>query len=475
MLTYSLEHTDGCSLYEYLYRCIREDILSGRLAAGTKLPSKRAFAKNLGVSVITVETAYAQLMAEGYIYSLPKRGFYVEKLERGSLPRPRPAEKPLPPPEQSPVWFADLVTNHMPAENFPFSTWTRLLRNVLSDQGEELMRASSAQGRRELQEAICQHLYSFRGMTVEPEQIVVGAGTEHLYGLLVQLLGRDKIYGVEEPGYQKPARIYESNGARCAFLPMDGAGVRADVLEDSGVDILHISPSHQFPTGIVMPVSRRYELLGWCARQEGRYILEDDYDCEFRTGGKPIPTLQSIDASERVIYINTFSKTLASTIRISYMVLPVSLVEPFRRRLGFYACPVSSFEQLALTQFIREGYFEKHINRMRNHYRAQRDSILRQLRASPIADRIAVRMENEGLHFLLEVQGELTDADLVRSAEREGVRISCLSQYYHGAPDESHVIVVNYAGLPTDRTPEAVERLICSIRRVLDGETEGAV
>lgn len=467
MLTYTLVHTGRCSLYESLYRCIRDDILAGRLEAGTKLPSKRIFAKHLGVSVITVENAYAQLVAEGYLYSQPKRGYFVEKLTVSAPPAPRPELPPLSAPAEEPQYFADFVTNHIPAENFPFSTWTKLLRNVLSEEGEELMHASSAQGRRELQEAIARHLYDFRGMVVAPEQIVIGAGTEYLYGLLVQFFGRDKIFGVEEPGYQKPARIYESNGARCAFLPMDDAGVRSDALEAQDVDILHISPSHHFPTGVVMPVSRRYELLGWCARQEGRYILEDDYDCEFRTSGKPIPTLQSIDASERVVYINTFSKTLSSTIRISYMVLPRSLVEPFREKLGFYACTVSSFEQLALAEFIREGYFEKHLNRMRNHYRTQKVRILQQLKASPIADRIAVRMENEGLHFLLEIYADLEDSQLIRRCQAAGLRISCLSQYYHGAPTRAHVIVVNYAGLPADRTDEAVRRLIRCIDAVI--------
>lgn len=466
MLTYTLTHTDQCSLYETLYRCIRDDILSGRLLANEKLPSKRVFAKHLGVSVITVENAYAQLVAEGYLYSLPKRGYFVEKLTVAPLPAARP--EPLPSyTSEDPSYFADFVTNHIPAENFPFSTWTKLLRNILSTEGEELMHASSAQGRRELQEAIAHHLYDFRGMVVSPDQIVIGAGTEYLYGLLVQFFGRDKIFGVEDPGYQKPARIYESNGARCAFLTMDESGIRSDLLEEQGVDILHISPSHHFPTGIVMPISRRYELLGWCARSEGRYILEDDYDCEFRTSGKPIPTLQSIDASDRVIYINTFSKTLSSTIRISYMVLPPSLVTPFREKLGFYACTVSSFEQLALAEFIQDGYFEKHLNRMRNHYRAQKDCILQQLKASSIADRISVRMEKEGLHFLLEIHRDLEDAALIAHCREKGLRISCLSQYYHGTPTASHVVVVNYAGLTHSQTEEAVSLLIQCIGDII--------
>ena len=469
MLTYTLSRQGGCSLYEQLYRCIREDILSGRLAAGEKLPSKRMLAEHLNVSVVTVENAYAQLMAEGYLFSRPKRGFFVERLAQDALPRPALRPTPAPPEPEPPQerWFADLVTNHIPAENFPFSTWAKLLREVLSQAGEELMHAPSAQGRRELQEAIAGHLYHFRGMSVEPEQIVIGAGTEYLYGLLVQLLGRDKIFGVEEPGYQKPFLIYQSSGARAVPIPMDEAGVQLAELEARGVDVLHISPSHHFPTGIVMPVSRRYELLGWCARGEGRYILEDDYDCEFRTSGKPIPTLQSIDASDRVIYINTFSKTLASTMRISYMVLPRPLAERFRDKLGFYACTVSSFEQLALAKFIREGYFEKHLNRMRNHYRTQKARILQQLRSSSIAPSLAIHRENEGLHFLLEVHGALEDSTLIRCARARGLRISCLSQYYREGTAPGHTIVVNYAGLPSVRTEEAAQRLIESIQAAL--------
>lgn len=468
MLTYSFESIGSCSLYEHLYRCIQADIRAGRLAPDEKLPSKRSFARHLGVSVITVENAYAQLMAEGYIYSLPKRGFFVEP-----LPPAPPVQMPAPtPPPAAPVspWAADFVTNQIPPENFPFSTWTRLLRTVLRQEDKHRMQTPSSQGCRELQTAIAQHLYAFRGMQVRPEQIVVGAGTEYLCGLLVQLLGRDAVYGVEDPCYQKPAKIYEACGAACVSIPMDRDGVRVDAVQNSGANILHLSPSHHFPTGIVMPVSRRLQLLHWCAQQPGRYILEDDYDCEFRTNGKPIPTLQSIDPTGRVIYINTFSKTLASTMRISYMVLPLPLVERFQQTLGFYTCTVSSFEQLALAEFIQSGAFESHLNRMRTHYRTQKEAILTQLAESSIASRCRVRMENEGLHFLLEVTGPISDAALLSCAARHGVRISCLSQYYRGTPACPPTLVVNYAGLGADHTHAAIALLIDSIAEALSPE-----
>lgn len=467
MLTYNFANIGSDSLYEYLYKCIKNDILLGNIRPGEKLPSKRTFAKNLGISVITVENAYAQLVAEGYLYSMPKRGFYAADLEIEDSMRDAVPKEILQVANGETSYFADFSSNQTDSEIFPFTIWTRTVRAVLNDNRIQLMINSPCAGILKLRSAIAKYLREFRGMQVLPEQIIVGAGTEYLHNLLIQLLGNDLVYGVEDPGYHKIARIYESMKVRYEPVPLDQDGVSVQELEKRSVDIIHTSPSHHFPTGTVMPVSRRYELLGWCARAEGRYILEDDYDCEFRTSGRPIPTLQSIDASDRVIYINTFSKTLASTIRISYMVLPRSLVEPFHKKLGFYACTVSSFEQLVLAQFIREGYFEKHLNRMRNHYKTQKASILQQLRESPIASKLSVRMENEGLHFLLEVHADLEDRQLIEAAQRRGVRICCLSQYYRGVPTRDHVIVLNYAGLPSDRTGEAVSRLIESIAAVI--------
>ena len=250
----------------------------------------------------------------------------------------------------------------------------------------------------ELRCAIAEHLREFRGIDADPNCIVVGAGTEYLYGLLIQLLGFDKVYALEDPGYRKIAQVYESYGVQYRFTPMDKEGIDPKALEKSGADILHISPSHHFPTGIVTPIARRYTLLDWAARSENRYIIEDDYDSEFRLTGKPIPALQSIDSADRVIYMNTFSKSLASTIRISYMVLPTALAEAFYKNLGFYACTVSNLEQYTLAKFISEGYFEKHINRMRIRYKQKRPHLKRDeaLRFVKVAK---IDAEDAGLHF----------------------------------------------------------------------------
>lgn len=471
MLTYDFTDMGADTLYEYLYKCIKKDILEGKLAAGERLPSKRPFAKNLGISVITIENAYAQLMAEGYITSIPKKGFYVSNLdfelldhEELAVDKENEEEKG----NKKVQWFADFASNQTEPERFPFSIWTRLIRELISEDKDRLMKNSPPGGILALREAIAGHLLSFRGMHVEPEQIIVGAGTEYLYGLLVQLLGYDKIYGVEDPGYKKIHKVYQSNHVTCELISLDEDGICPATLEKKGVDVVHISPSHHYPTGMVTPVSRRYEILGWANKKEGRYIIEDDYDSEFRLLGKPMPSLQSIDVIDKVIYMNTFTKSLASTIRISYMVLPKSLMQQFKDQLSFYSCTVSNFEQYTLARFIEKGYLEKHINRMRSHYRKLRDRIISLIKAHPAAAAFHIMEEDAGLHFLMKVDTDLDDASLVDRAAGAGIRILCLSDYYHAGGQtgaRAHTLVMNYSGIAEEILDEAVDRLCCSLTK----------
>lgn len=464
MLTYSFEDKGKDSLYEYLYKQIRNDILSYKLSPGEKLPSKRAFAKHLSISTITVENAYNQLLAEGYIYSVPKSGYYVSDISSTKvLEEKRPTQAVVISSDGSHI-FADFTTNSTARDNFPFTTWTKTMRQIMSDYERELMVRSPFAGIDLLRNSIADYLYQFRGMSVVPEQIVIGAGTEYLYGIIIQLLGRDKRYAVEDPGYQKITRIYQANQVDCCHIPMDEGGVNMKVLDESGADILHISPSHHFPTGIVTPVSRRYELLSWATKNSNRYIIEDDYDSEFRLVGKPIPALQSIDVADKVIYINTFSKSLSSTIRISYMVLPKSLVATYKESLGFYSCTVSNFEQYTLYRFIEQGHLEKHINRMRNYYRIQRDTLLTCIKKQRNYNRTVIKEEHSGLHFLLQVDTDLSDQELITKARENGVAVSCLSQYsYLPENTTEHTIIINYSGIHERDIPEAVDRLFDSL------------
>lgn len=458
MLTYDLQKHSGEHLYAQLYRCIRRDILSGVLSAGERLPSKRALAQHLELSVITVKTAYEQLAAEGYVYTVEKKGYFVSPVERPPQPPPQPPSPPQPP--AAPPPFLDLATGAVDQSYFPFTVWSRLMRQTILEEDKELLRATPYNGALALRRAICDYLRQFRGIDVLPEQVIVGAGTELLYALLIQLLGREKCYAVEDPGYGKIARIYRSHQVPLCHVGLDSGGLSLELLRQQQADVLHISPSHHYPTGIVMPIARRQELLRWAEEAPERWILEDDYDSELRFVGRPIPTLFSVSENQRVIYLNTFSKTIAPSIRISYMVLPPRLLARYRENLGFYACTVSSFEQYTLARFIRQGHYEQHLNRMRTRYRQKRDAVIAAIRSGPLAGRVEIREQDAGLHFLMQLHTDLPDETLRRRAAQQGLRLALLSDYYsHPGTAPQHIAVINYSGIDLSRLPEGLRRL----------------
>jgi len=460
MLTYNLTDRDGNSLYEHLYGLIREDILAGNLKPGDKLPSKRKMAANHSISVITVENAYEQLALEGYIEPVEKKGYFVASFDR-DIKTVGTVNKPVGQSEDSNVKketeaFIDFTKNTASNNLFPSATWAKLVRRRLLDDNITLLNATERTGVYELRKAIGNHLAGYRGLKVNPDNIIIGAGTEYLYGLLVQLLGRNGMIAVEDPGHIKVSQVYESNGVRVLHIPIDRDGLSVKKLHGNKVLAVHISPSHHFPTGVVMPVTRRYELLNW-AKENRSFIIEDDYDSEFRFSGKPIPTMASIDC-DSVIYMNTFSKTLTSAIRIAYMVLPDRLMKIYRDKLGFYSCTVSSIEQYTLADFIKGEYFERHLSRMRNYYRGYRASILEAIRNSALADRIEIQEENAGLHFLISFNSEKTDDEIISIFRYNGIIISCVGDYcYNDYSIFNHKLIVNYSDINAERITQALE------------------
>lgn len=466
MLTLNLEPNKPQPIYMQIYQYIKNEILLHHLTPGTKLPSKRSLATQLGISTITVEGAYGQLVSEGYIYARLKSGYFVSPVENYHQSMNFLDQQQISnnnPPKKNTSPDVDLSSNSLLAENFPFSTWSRLLRHTISEKQQLLLTQSPTAGVAPLRQAIANHLRHFRGMDISPEQIVIGAGTEYLYELLIKLIGRDKIYCVEDPGYQKLRRIYRDNGACCIALPIDQQGMSVTALNTVSCDVIHISPSHHFPTGIITPISRRYELLGWAAAGP-RYIIEDDYDTEFRLVGRPIPSLFSIDMSNKVIYMNTFSKSLASTIRISYMVLPKPLMEEFNSKLNYLSCTVSTFEQYTLAEFINQGYFERHINRMRNNYKKLRQQLLKALTSHPDHERIQILQQSSGLYFLLQIDTNLSDRDLQARLRQKGLMLQPLQHYYQNrqaAPE--HTFVVNYSSIADTDIHQIVDALFSSL------------
>ena len=455
MFTPILDSASRRPLYEQLYRYIRDEIEGGRLAAGERLPSKRALAAHLKLSVVTVEGAYGQLLAEGYLRSEAKRGFFVQAVQEEHRP-PAPARPPAEPAPARPALAYDFSTGGVDTGLFPFSTWARLMREVLSDQTAPLLASPHPQGVPELRRAVAEHLYRFRGIRADPEQIVVGAGSETLLGFLVQLLGREGGYGVENPGYAKTGRILASCGAGVEPIPLDGQGLRVDAL--AGVRVVHVTPSHHYPLGIIMPVARRQALLRWAAEGPGRYIIEDDYDSEFRFSGRPIPALQSLDGGERVVYLNTFAKSLAPSLRVSYMVLPPHLLERWRREFWFYSSTVPSFEQYALARFMERGHFERHLNRSRTSYRARREALLAAARDTGLTGAGTFSGGDAGLHLLLWMDRRWTEAELVERAAAAGVGVTPLS-------------VCDLTPPPPDRPPA----LILGCTRVAAGDMAPAL
>lgn len=422
MLSYELDNTRSEPLYVQIYEKIKDDIELGEIRPGEKLPSKRAFAAQLGISVITVENAYNQLACEGYIMSVPKKGYFAKSVEKNI---PKAVRKVLP------CSIQHDENDDIENELFPFTVWARLIREELSGNQRKLLTKPPFEGVYELRSAIAEHLRHFRNINVMPEQIIIGAGTEYLYMLINLLFGNNYIFGMEEPGYSKIADIYANYNIKCEHIPMLDDGVDMDYLKSVKTDIIHISPSHHFPTGVITSIGKRYALLEWAVQSPDRYIIEDDYDSEFRLSGKPVPSLFSIDVMDKVIYMNTFSKSLSSTIRISYMILPVTLLEKFRKKLGFYSCPVSAFEQYTLARFIDEGYFEKHINRMRVHYKKCRNNLFEQMKKFDIFRNAEISGENAGLHCTVKFDTTLSDDMLLYEITNLGFKASLMKKYYH--------------------------------------------
>lgn len=453
MQTYSLDRSGASPLYEQLYRALKADILSGALPGGSRLPSGRALAEHLGLSRVTVETAYAQLLAEGYLTSRPRAGYFVEQLTPQELP-PRVSEPEAQPPEPE-------TAQSRSAQLFPFSVWARLMRGVLLDRRQELLRPAPDAGLPALRQAVAAELYRQRGVHVSPEQVYIGAGAEYFYNLLIQFFGHGRVYALENPGHRKIARVYQANQVAVRPIGMDADGVIPELLEQSGAEVLHISPSHHYPTGTVTPITRRQALMRWLTAQPGRYLIEDDYDSEFRFSGLPIPTIQSMDRSGRVIYMNTFSRTISPSLRISYMILPRTLLPQWQAAMGFYSCTVPSFEQMTLTRFLAEGYFEKHLSRMKKHYRAVRAQLFSVLHTPQAVRQCAVHDTDAGLHLVLELKNAPEPEALRALLRQSGLPDALLSDFFLDAPSPQaqKSIVLGYA----DAEPAQLEAALTAL------------
>lgn len=458
MLTYDMSKREKMTMYEYLYQKIREDIQLGNIRPGEKLPSKRALAEHLQVSIKTVENAYDQLLLEGYICSEEKKGYFANRISRVRNHISSYEMFASPPEEEE--YHADFTANGINYERFPFATWAKVMRETLTDYDTSLLRTVPFNGADKLREQIARHLFRHRGMQVSPDHIIIGAGTEYLYNRLLQLLGKDAEYAIENPGYGKIAKIYDACDAKWTAVDIDGFGINVEALRETEANVVHVSPGHHYPIGLVMPVGRRQELLAWASEAMNRYIIEDDFDCEFRIAGRPIPSMQSMDSNHRVIYMNTFSKTMVPSLRVSYMVLPEKLMERYISTMNFYSCTVSGFEQYALAAFMEKGYFERHLRRMITYYRQQREKILKIFRESPLLSIGQILEEDAGTHFLLKLETSLSDTEIKWAAKERGILVNCLSEYcFAHAERYRGILLINYSDLGEKQLQGAIKAL----------------
>ncbi|MBQ9802170.1 MAG: PLP-dependent aminotransferase family protein [Clostridia bacterium] len=360
-MRYTVDGAAREPVYLQLYRQLREDIVSGVYPFGSKLPSKRLLAGELGISLVTVEHALLILCDEGYIGTRERSGCYVTyRAGDGFVASPLSSGR---------------ARRHMPhgegaADALPFSVLARTMRRVISEYADEILTKSPGSGSMQLRRAIAAYLARSRGMNVLPQQIVIGSGAEYLYGLVVQMLGRDRVFGLEDPCYEKIPAVFRAHGATFEMLAMGEEGITTDALQQSRADVLHVTPYHSYPSGVTATASKRREYIAFAAARRG-YLIEDDFDSEFTVSAKMEDTLYALDTEGRVIYMNTFTKTVAPSVRVGYMVLPASLLPLFEERVGFYSFTVPSFEQTVLAELLDSGDFERHINRRRRQKRRE--------------------------------------------------------------------------------------------------------
>lgn len=456
-LTISLDTRSRIPLYEQIYDYIKTDIQSGRIPYGEKLPSTRFLSKHLEVSRSTVELAYEQLLSEGYIESVPYKGFFVAQIDelyhlKKDKPQPQRERK------EARRYRYDFTPNGVDLKSFPYNVWRKLSKDILLDDRTELFRSGDSQGEYGFRSAICSYLYQARGVDCTPDQIIVGAGSDYILMLLGMILGMDHTIAFEDPTYKQAYRMAGGMSYNCIPVSMDKNGMKVTELEKSGADIAYVTPSHQYPTGVIMPIRRRMELLKWACEEQGRYIVEDDYDSEFRYKGKPIPALKGYDASDKVIYLGTFSKSIAPAIRLSYMVLPKPLLEAYEQKARFVNSTVSKVDQLIVQKFIEEGYYERHLNKTRALYKSRHDVLIEELR--PMADICTISGENAGVHLLLTFQNGMAEEELIDRAARADIRVYGLSYYrIRENCEEKATILLGYANLTEDQIREAARLL----------------
>ncbi|MGN8646518.1 MocR-like pyridoxine biosynthesis transcription factor PdxR [Gracilibacillus sp. HCP3S3_G5_1] len=460
-ITPKLDPNDNTPLYIQLYEYILEEIEAGRISQGTRLPSIRKLASHLEISKNTVDAAYQQLIAEGYIKSKPKSGLYVTEFD----------EQFLIPSSKTPITLNncevyktlekiypyDFRHGNIDKESFPTTIWKKLNNQVLYEK--DIFSYGDRQGEPELRLELTKYLYESRGVLCTPDQIIIGGGIQQLLGLLCIIIGSDfHSIAVENPGYDGTREIFKHHGFSIKPIELNNHGIHIKKLRESQARLVYVTPSHQFPIGMIMPITNRMKLIQWAEHVNG-YIIEDDYDSEFRYRGKPIPALQGIDSQDKVIYLGTFSKALLPSIRLAYMILPEPLIKKFKMKFQFYEQPVSKILQKTIYLFMQQGYWQKHLRKMRHIYQKKHEALYKSVHEF-MGTHVKIIGEDSGLHLLLEVKSSNTEEILIERAKQSGVKVYPTSKYWMNKNHSKYPkILIGFAGLKEDEMVKGIKLL----------------
>lgn len=456
-----LNSSDPVPLYKQLYNQIREHVLSGKLPADSRLPSVRDLAVELSTSRNTVEGAYQELYAEGYIYSRPRSGYFVSALDQDAAPlslvrKPRTLRTSA---EITASYRYDFHPARLDQKSFPVALWRKLFVESLRESPGQLVQYCNPQGEPELRRAIQLYLERSRGVVCDPEQIVICAGLQHSLDIVAQVLkGSHSVVAVENPGYHLPRAVFRNHSFDIVPVPVGAGGLDLDILKAGSSTIAYVTPSHQLPMGCVMPVANRLRLIEW-AESGGKLIIEDDYDSELRYHGKPIPSLQGLRPSGNIIYLGTFSKILSPALRVSYLVLPHSLLAQYRRVFRDYFATVSLLEQKILTKFMEQGHWDRHIRRMRTVYKKKHDTLLRAVEYH-FGTRAGIDGLGAGLHVVLQLSGGASgEAEIIDRALRNGIRLLPLSDFYVTGAADSTKLLLGFGGMSESEIVQGIALL----------------
>ena len=457
MLHLSLQENDE-PLYVQVYQQIKQQIRNGSLPENERLPSKRQLAAQMQISVNTVSAAYSQLVSEGFLIARPQRGFFVCHLDE--LVQTRHAEIKQPQTVHTkPSVLVDFSISDVARDKFPFQAWRKTMNKCFNEYDPDLLTSTPPQGDYNLRQSIARYLYQARGVNCTAEQVIIGAGNDNLLQMLSYILDSSCTIGMENPVYHKAMHFFQRMGHSVKAFPLDEHGMQIEPLNSYDNIAVYVTPSHQFPLGITMPVSRRIKLLNWTQEGSNRYIIEDDYDSEFRYNSRPVPALQSLDKNGRVIYLGTFSKSIAPSLRISYMVLPRPLLKQYLEQYVFFSSAVSRFEQAVLHEFITSGHFETHLNKMRKVYRTRGQELAQAL--SVFGNQLQIFGEGAGLYLTVQLKNGLSEAEMCKKAEEAGVKVYPISPYFNGPVPEEHQskVLLGFGALTTEQMRQGVDLL----------------